>query len=272
LRLIASVLLAAASAYALTVLLAFVFQERLLFLPFGDVTVTPAQRGMSYEDVELRTADGVRLHGWFVPHPESRAILLFFHGNAGNISHRLDSLAIFHRLGLSTLIIDYRGYGRSEGRPTEAGTYRDAEAAWSYLVEERGTDSGEIVLFGRSLGAAVAAWLAARRSPRAVILESGFTSVPELGAELYPFLPVRTLARLEYDTRAQLREVHAPVLIVHSREDEIIPFHHALRLYEAAAAPKTLLELQGDHNRGFLISGERYVSGLDAFLSAHLKE
>lgn len=148
----------------------------------------------------------------------------FLHGNAGNISHRLDSLRIFHGLGLDVLILDYRGYGRSEGRPSEEGTYRDARAASRYLVEARGVAPERIVVFGRSIGAAIAAALAVEQRPAALILESGFTSVPDLAADLYPWLPARRLARLHYDTRARLPHVTVPVLIVHSRDDEIISF------------------------------------------------
>jgi uncharacterized protein len=239
-------------------------------LPLAQIASTPEVRGLAYEDVTLTTADGLALHAWYLPHPAPRGVLLFCHGNAGNISHRLDSLQIFHRLGLAVLIFDYRGYGRSEGSPSEDGTYRDAEAAWRHLVEERGVAPAQIVLFGRSLGAAVAAELASRHTPGALILESAFTSVPDLAAELYPFLPARRLARFRYDAQSALRGVAAPVLIVHSPEDEIIPIHHGRRLYDAAAEPKAFLEIRGDHNFGFVLSGREYVDGLDRFLSVHL--
>ena len=253
--------------YGLLVLLMFFTQERLVFLPFGEVEGSPAQIGLAYEELWLDTADGERLHGWFVPHPEPRAALLFFHGNAGNISHRLDSLRIFHHLGLSVLIIDYRGYGLSSGRPSEQGVYRDAEAALAWL---QGRDStGQLVYFGRSLGAAVAAWLAVEHPPAALIMESSFSSLPELGAELYPWVPVRWLARMQFDSAARLGGVNAPLLLVHSREDEIIPFHHSERLL-ASHGQAQLLVIHGDHNRGFLHSGRHYVDGLDGFLDAHL--
>ncbi len=244
-------------------------QTRLIYFPSREIEATPEQIGLVYEEVFFPAADGVRLQGWFVPAPEAPGTVLFFHGNAGNLSHRIGSLQTFHRLGYSTFIVSYRGYGRSEGSPSEAGTYHDAEGAWRYLVEERGIAPQEIVVFGRSLGGAVAAWLAARHPPRALILESTFTSVPDLGAELFPFLPIRRIARVHYDTRALLPRVAAPVLIVHSPQDEVIPFHHGRRLWEVAPEPKEFLEISGTHNEGFVTSGRRYLEGLEGFLARY---
>ena len=257
-------------------LLLFLTQSRLLYypnLPSRAVVATPARIGLAYEEVALAAEDGVRLHGWFLPAEErARGVLLFFHGNAGNISHRLDSLKIFHDLGLSVLIFDYRGYGQSEGKVSEAGTYRDAEAAWRHLTEARRVPEDKIVLFGRSLGAAVAAHLATRQSPKALIMESSFTSVPDLAAKYYRIFPVHWLARFRYDARADLGAIACPVLIVHSRDDEIIPASHGRALFEAAQEPKAFLELSGGHNDGFLVSGRTYTDGLDAFLAKHLDE
>jgi fermentation-respiration switch protein FrsA (DUF1100 family) len=251
-------------------LLGFMYftQNSLLFLPeIGgrDLDSTPERFGLEYREVTLTTSDGESLHGWFLPAPGARYTLLFFHGNAGNISHRLDSLLLFRQLGLSQLIFDYRGYGRSSGRPSEAGLYRDAQAAWDYLTGERGLEPGQIVLFGRSLGAAPAVWLAVRERPAGLIVESSFTSVPDLGAALYPWLPVRWLSRLEFDSRSRISRVGAPLLVVHSRDDEIIPFAHGQALFGAAKPPKRLLELRGGHNDGFLVSREHYLNGLRSF-------
>jgi fermentation-respiration switch protein FrsA (DUF1100 family) len=264
-----SLLIAAAAvlaAYFALVAFVYLTQSQRLYFPLRELDTTPAAYGMDYHDVSLATADGVRLHGWYVPAPAPRGVLLFFHGNAGNISHRLDSIRIFRELGLSVFIIDYRGYGRSEGRPDEAGLYRDAQAAWRYLREEEGVAAGRIVVFGRSLGAAVAAWLAAREAPAALIVESAFTSAPDLAAELFPWLPVRHLLRFEYDTRRALAQLRAPLLVAHSRDDEIVPFAHAQRLLEAAGEPKALLEMRGGHNDGFLRSQPEYAAGLGRFL------
>lgn len=259
--------------YGALLLLLFLFQPRLLFLPGvpgRSLTSTPTDSGLDFESVTLETVDGETLYGWWIPHQRARAVVLFHHGNAGNISHRLESLRIFHDLGLSVLIYDYRGYGRSTGKPSESGLARDAEGAWNWLVEERGIAPESIVLFGRSMGAAVAARLARDVGAAGLIVESAFTSVPDIGAELYWWLPVRWLSRLQFATADYVADARMPVLVIHSSEDEIIAFEHARRIHEAAPEPKTLLEIHGDHNTGFLISGERYRNGLDAFLDRHL--
>lgn len=252
------------AAYALFVGYLYLAQDRLFFFPTSSLVTAPDHHGLAYEDVELLTEDGVRLHGWFVPAPRPRATLLFFHGNGGNISHRIDSLQVFHELGLSVFILSYRGYGRSEGRPGEAGIRRDADAAWRYLREDQGVAASRLVIFGRSLGAAVAAELAARNAPGAVILESPFTSAGDLGAEVYPWLPVRRLIRHEYEVLGRMVAIDAPILVVHSRDDEIVPFEHGRRIADAAGAP--LLELRGGHNDAFLRSRTAYLQGLRSFL------
>ncbi|MFZ2524564.1 MAG: alpha/beta hydrolase [Candidatus Ferrigenium altingense] len=264
-----------AAAYGGLALLLYFFQARLVFYPETgrEIIATPGQAGLQYEDIRLTTSDGLDLHGWHIPAPQThaqpRGTVLFLHGNAGNISHRIDSLQMFHRLGYSTLIFDYRGYGNSGGTPSEQGTYRDAEAAWRYLTEQRRIPSCRIVLFGESLGGAVGAWLAARQKPAALVIASGFTSVPGLARHFYPYLPVQWLARIRYDTEKNLRAVAAPVLIAHSPEDEIIPFEHGQALFEAANPPKRFLELAGGHNDGFIFMRASWVEALGDFLDGH---
>ncbi len=268
-----TLLLIAAAVYLLLIAQLYFLQHRMVFLanlPGRELTATPADLGLAFEEVSLTAADGVRLHGWFVPAPGARTTLLFLHGNAGNISHRLDSIAIFHELGLDTLIIDYRGYGRSEGRPSEAGTYRDAAAAWEHLVRERGVDPRRIVVFGRSLGGAVAARLAAERPAAALIIESCFSSALDMARALYPWLPARLITRLDYPVAADVARGGRPVLVVHSRDDEIIPFAMGEAIYRAARGPRELLELRGDHNGGFLRDRTRYRDALGAFIARHL--
>jgi len=266
----------AALGYAVVVALMFFGQSSMLHLPNVPgraLMATPERIGLEYEDVNFQAADGTRLHGWYVPAAGAERTLLFLHGNAGNISHRLDSLRIFNDLGLNVFIIDYRGYGQSEGRPSEPGLHADALAALRYLEDERGVTPAEVVAFGRSLGGAVAACLAAKEPVAALILESTFISVPELAAELYPWLPVRQLARLQYNALACLEEGaeqddggrRIPTLVVHSPDDDIVPFRHGQVL--AAAAGAELLELRGDHNRGFLLAGDHYTQGLARFLA-----
>jgi len=258
--------------YAGFSLMLYLLQERLVFLPNmpgREIDTTPASIGLEYEEAWITTEDGERLHGWFIPadHAAVRGTLLFFHGNAGNISHRLESVLIFNRLGLSVLIVDYRGYGQSSGKPGEEGTYRDALASWNYLVQEREVSAQSIVIFGRSLGGAVGAWLASQPEvkPAGVIIESSFSSGVDMGKRLYPVLPVRLITRLDYPVRDYITHINAPVLVAHSREDEIIPFSMGQALFNAAREPKTFLEMEGDHNAGFWISREQYVPALDEF-------
>jgi fermentation-respiration switch protein FrsA (DUF1100 family) len=232
--------------------------------------MSPAAVGLAHEPVQFEAADGVALDGWFIPAEPSRGVVLFCHGNAGNMSHRLDSIRLFNRLGLSTFIFDYRGYGQSGGRTTETGTYSDAEAAWRYLLDERGIDPAGIVVFGRSLGGAIASWLAQEHTPAAVIVESTFTSVPDLAAKLYPIYPVRWLSRFNYNAAEYVARANCPVLVVHSRNDDIIPFSHGQLLFDAAGEPKQFLEIRGSHNDGFVVSGKPYQDGLDAFISQHV--
>jgi fermentation-respiration switch protein FrsA (DUF1100 family) len=241
-------------------------QPSMIFFPSRTLEATPADWGLAYEEVGLSSSDGVRLHGWYLPREGSHRALLFFHGNAGNISHRGESLAIFHRLGLNVLIIDYRGYGQSEGRPSEEGLYRDARAAWQYLVAQRGFQAKDIVLFGRSLGGAVAARLATEVQPAGLILESSFSSARELADALLPLLSRLTPLRYDFNAAAALADVHCPVLVVHSPADEIIPYALGEKLYQAANEPKRFLPLYGDHNAGFSLSQPGYEEGLAGFL------
>jgi len=272
-RMIGTIIIGVAIAFAGLTGLLYVNQERMVFLPEVGGTEyagTPRLLGLAFEEVALTTSDGETLAAWFVPADRPRGAVLFCHGNAGNISHRLDFLLMFHRMGYATLIFDYRGYGRSTGRPSESGAYLDAQAGWDYLVETRGIPPGRIVLYGESLGGAVAAHLAEKEQPGALVIASAFTSVPELGTEIYPFLPVRLLARIRLDARDSLSRVRAPVLVAHSPGDEIVPFAHGEALYRAAHGPKAMLRLSGGHNTGFIFMREDWVAELKAFLDAHL--
>jgi len=258
-------------AYIIFIGCLFIFQSHYVYYPERILSANPGSIGLDYESVSFETSDGVKLSGWFVPSESARGVILFCHGNAGNISHRLESIQIFHQLRLDTFIFDYRGFGQSEGKPTEQGTYKDAEAAWRYLIEERQVNPNEVIVFGRSLGGAVASWLAESHTPGALILESTFTSLHDIAATLYPYLPVRLLLRFEYNTAEHLGRVNCPVLIVHSRDDEIMPFSHGWRLFEMAKEPKKFLEITGAHNEGFITSGKCYEQGLNAFISEYIE-
>jgi uncharacterized protein len=252
--------------------LLFLFQDRLAYYPeIGrEMHSTPREQGMDYEPVTMTTPDGEKLDAWFVPSPQAHGVVLFLHGNAGNLSHRIDSIAMFHRLGYDVLIFDYRGYGRSSGKPSEAGLYRDADTAWAYLTRVRGIAPENIVLFGESLGGALAAHLAVGKRPGALVLSSVFTSAQDLAADLYPWLPARWLTRLRYDTRAALVQTDCPVLVAHSLDDEIIPYHHGQELITAAPGPKVFLALAGGHNDGFIFMREHWVEALAGFLRQHV--
>jgi hypothetical protein len=267
-----NILISAVTVYAVILLLVFLFQARLVYFPEVEraLVATPRAVGLDFEEVRL-AADGATLHGWWVPANAARGAVLILHGNAGNISHRLDYLAMFNRLGYAVLIVDYRGYGKSGGTPSEDNTYGDGEAAWRHLIEARKLKPQDIVLFGESLGGGVATWLALQQPPRALVLASTFTSVPDLGAQVYPWLPVRWLARIDYNNLERIPRIAAPVLIAHSRDDDIIPFSHGQALFAAANAPKQFLEMRGGHNDGFIFMREDWVREVGAFLDRAAK-
>lgn len=259
--------------YALLLALLWWGQSGLVFhpdMPDREVRGTPADAGLDHESLRIRTEDGETLAGWFVPGPRvDSPVVLFLHGNAGNIGHRIETLEMLHAAGAATLIVDYRGFGESTGRPTEKGTHRDARAAWEWLVRERGIAPGRIVIFGRSLGSAVGTRLATEIRPAALILEAAFTSIVELGAHHYPWAPVRWLSHFRYDTESYLKEVECPTLIAHARNDEIVPFEHAERLAGISPPVVELLVLDGGHNDAMFASYQRYTETLRRFIAEH---
>ncbi len=244
----------------------YLAQPGMIFYPYDRLEATPQDWGLDYEEARFAAADGVELHGWLVSNPGSRRVLLFFHGNAGNISHRRESIAQFHRLGLNVFIIDYRGYGESQGRPSELGLYRDARAAWRYLTEDRGHAPSDIVVFGRSLGGVVAAKLASEVRPGGLILESSFSSAKDAARAIFPLLSRVVILRFELDAAAYVRHARCPVLVLHSPDDDIIPYQLGRKLFEAAPEPKRFVELRGGHNEGFILSQPDYERALGEFL------
>lgn len=245
----------------------FVMQGRLTYFPARPVRLTPRDVGIPFEEVALLAADGIRLHGWAVDAPSAAPWILFCHGNGGNIAGRLDTVAAFRRMGCGLLMFDYRGYGRSEGTPSEAGLYADAEAAWRYLAETRGIAAPRIVIYGESLGGGVATELALRHAPGGLILQSTFTSVPDVGAPLYPWLPVRLLCRHRFPSVERVGAIRCPKLVMHSPQDTVIPYALGRRLFEQAAEPKTWAELSGDHNTPL---GDDWARAVQDFLRIHL--
>ncbi len=271
-RLLCNVFCTLLAAYAGLALYVYLFQESQVYfpeLPSRRIEATPANIGLAFDAVRLATEDGESLTGWFVPAPNPRGTVLYFHGNGGNIGHRVEIIRDFHDLGFNVLIFDYRGYGESSGSPSEEGTYRDAMAAWRHLTEARRIPAQSIVFFGESLGGAVAAWLAERHMPGALVFYATFTSVPDMARKLYPILPVGMLVRLSYDTRSALARVTCPVLIMHSSEDEIVPYSQGETLYASVPGKKELVTLQGGHNDALFVSRERYRSAVRAFLHEH---
>jgi len=253
-----SLVVLAVGAYCVWGLVLFFMQPRLTFCPTKQLPCTPHDVMLDFEQVYFASCDGVQLHGWYIPSSPGHFTVLFCHGNAGNIAHRIETLRFFHRLGLNCFIFDYRGYGNSQGSPTEIGTYRDVQAAYQWLTHNKPIPPRRIILFGRSLGGSIAAWLAARVPLGGLVLEGTFTCYVDMGRRLYPYMPVRWFARYRYDTLASLKQVRCPVLIMHSRDDELVPLEFGRRLYEATRAPKRFVEILGGHNGTLVESGERY--------------
>jgi uncharacterized protein len=246
------------------------FEHSQVYHPDRVLTATGAELGRPFEDVRFKASDGVELNGWFFPaatnSPRAHLTVLVCHGNAGNIGHRLDTCAALLATGVNVFVFDYRGYGRSEGKPSEEGTYRDAQAAYQWL-RQKGLAGTNIIAFGESLGGGVAAELAARETIGGLVLASTFTSVTDMGAELFPWLPVRWLGKIHYDTRSKLPRLKVPVLVMHSPTDELIGFHHGQRNFAAANEPKLFWEIKGDHNDP-LADTPHFIAGLDKFLGS----
>ena len=217
-------------------------------------------------------SDGVRLHGWYVTHPEARTTLLWFHGNAGNIINRVENLRELYRIGLSVFIFDYRGYGRSQGRPSEEGLYQDALGAHDYLTRTRMIRSERLVLFGRSLGAAVAGELAAQKPAAGLILESSFPSIEAVAKFHYGGLPVHWLIGAEFTLIDRLPQLSLPKLIIHGDKDDIIPLELGRQVFEAAKPPKSFYVILGaDHNNTYQVGGAAYFRRWAEFVQTVLQ-
>ena len=236
-----------------------------IFFPSREIGTTPAAVELSFEDVYVKASDGEMLHGWFIPNSAAHFTLLFFHGNAGNIGHRIEKIAMLREIGLNVFIIDYRGYGKSTGNPSERGLYRDADAAYDYLVSERKIIPGKIILYGESIGSAVAVDLASRHPVGGVILEGGFSSGRDIAGRIYPFIPPFLVSDI-FNSSKKITKIQTPKLFLHSKQDEVVPFVLAKKLFDAAALPKTLVELQGGHNTSFIDSSRTYLSAIFSFV------
>ena len=244
------------------------FEHSQVYHPSRSMYATGAELGRPFEDVGFRASDGIDLHGWFYPvetnSARSNLVVMVCHGNGGNISHRLEMVQAMLSTGLNVFVFDYRGYGRSRGRPSEEGTYLDAQAAQQWL-QRKGFRSEDILLYGESLGGGVAAEVALRGSAGGLILQSTFTSIPDIGAELFPWLPVRSIARIRYDTYSKLPRLKIPLLVMHSRVDGLIHFRHSEKNFAVANDPKIFCEIGGGHNDP-LASLQAYLDGIEKFL------
>ncbi|MCQ9207326.1 MAG: alpha/beta hydrolase [Omnitrophica bacterium] len=238
-----------------------------LYFPTRDLFAHPGSIGLSYEEVYFETEDKKRLHGWFIPASSKEAgfTILFCHGNAGNISDRMEKITLFHNWGFATFIFDYRGYGKSEGLPHESGLYRDINAAYGYLTEKRNVAEGSIVLYGESLGGAVAIDLAQRKSVGVLVTEGTFTSLRDMAKIVYPFLP-RFMVSNKFDSLSKIGSIECPKVFIHSVDDEIIPFYLGEKLFNKAKPQKKLLRIKGGHNEGFFESVEEIQKAVAAFL------
>lgn len=247
------------------------FEHRQVYFPSRSFRGSAESLARPWEDAYFQTADGQKINGWFFPartnSPRAHLAVLLCHGNAGNIGDRLGLYEVLLAAGVNVFAFDYRGYGRSTGRPSESRTYLDAQAAYDWL-RIRGIAGANIIALGESLGGGVAGELAVRVPLRGLILQSTFTSIPDLGAELFPWLPVRTLSTIRYDTLAKLPRIRIPILVMHSRSDSLVGFHHGQKLFASANEPKTFCELEGDHNEALSSGLERYREGLDRFLAS----
>ena len=271
LKTIKSIILMLLSGLALINAWFYFLQPSMLFYPYQQLDAIPSDWGMDYENVNITTADNVRIHGWYLPAKNATKVLLFFHGNGGNISHRGESLQIFHQLGLNVFIIDYRGYGLSEGELSEQGIYRDAMAAWQHLLE-RGFKQSDIIIFGRSLGGAVATQLAGNVKPAALILESSFSSVRDMASRVLPLISHLVYLRFRFNSESRIKKIAVPVLVLHSPDDEIIPFELGQKVFASANAPKYFYELTGGHNDGFIKSMPAYQQMLKVFIEKEVLE
>lgn len=243
-------------------------QSRTVFKPLRDIVATPRDLGIDYIDVNIKTKDGLNINGWYIKGRPKEYTILILHGNGGNISNRLEFISMFYEMGLSVFIIDYRGYGRSEGSPTEKGTYLDSEAAWQYIVKEKNTDPKKTVILGRSLGGPVAARLASKHEPAGLILDSTFSSLAKLASELYYGLPLQNFIRIKYDTLGYLKNVRVPVLFIHSVEDDYIDIQHSIVMHEQRLKESALLKIRGGHNDNYIVSKGIYIEGLKKFIES----
>ncbi len=232
-------------------------------MPSREMLSTPADINLEYERHTLKTEDNEELIAWYVPAEGADKTVLFFHGNAGNISHRLETIKVFHQLGLNFFMLDYRGFGQSTGSPSEQGTYIDATTAWKFLIEQKNLQAEQIIIVGRSLGGGVATELAKNVNAAMLILDSTFISMPAAAKLHFPFMPTNWIVKHRYENLRKIDQVNMPVVIAHSDKDEVIPYTHAEEIFDAANEPKSFIQLKGGHGNSFLMAREKYIRGIE---------
>lgn len=249
-------------------------ENRFIFFPDPWVAASPSDVGLAYEDIFLNTRDGEKINAWFVPKEGTRATMLWFHGNAGNIGHRVAQIKLYHdRWQVNQMLVEYRGYGKSSGTVSEEGTYEDGRAAIAHLFEQKGVSSGELIIFGRSLGAAVAVQMATESESAGLILESPFTSVRDMAQRHYPVIGNLLPLKIRYDSIHKIKDVHVPLLILHGDRDRIVPVQMGRQLFEAANEPKHFFPIDGaGHNDILFQADETYHEAVVMFIGDAVKE
>ncbi len=264
--------LRAAALFAVLVLMACRIEDRFIYHPSSDIVQTPLEVGLPFEDLYFSTSDGVRLHGWFIPHASARATVVWFHGNAGNISHRVENIKLLHdKVRVNIFIFDYRGYGRSAGSASEQGIYEDSVAALTLVQNRLGVEAKNLILFGQSLGAAVATEMAGRCRCQGLILEAPFTSIRDMAKTVFPFLPVGLLLQTKFDVVETIARVNVPLLVLHGDRDDVVPFEQGRKVFSTAHAPKEFYTIAGaTHNDTYRVGGDAYFERLRVFIESVL--
>ena len=247
-------------------------EDSFIFHPSAEIVQTPHHTGLQFQDHFFTSADGVRLHGWFIPHRDARATLVWFHGNAGNISHRVENIKLLHdKVKINIFIFDYRGYGRSAGSISEEGAYRDGAAALDFVRQQLAVEAKSLIIFGRSLGAAVAAEMALRFACRGLILETPFTSIRDMAKTVFPVLPIGPFLQTRFDVLEKITQVKVPLLVLHGDRDELVPYEQGQKVFATARAPKEFYTINGaKHNDTYLVGGTAYFERLRSFVETVL--
>ncbi len=268
-RMFLGLVLVTIGVFAVISLYLYFNQKKMMFYPMKELAVTPGDLRLPFEDVFIDTPDGARIHGWYVPaRTDSAKVVLFCHGNAGNISHRMETIEFLNSLDVNVLIFDYRGYGRSDGEPDEEGLYADAEACYEWLKAEKDFAPQQIFIFGRSLGGAVAIDLASRVPCAGLIVESSFTTASDMASKLFPIFPTKLLLKYDFRSIDKIGLIKCPVLVTHSPDDDLIPFEMGKTLFEAANEPKEFIELFGGHNDREYVNSPQYIEAFKKLFAA----